>query len=158
LLVILSSGQTGVERGAARAALTAGLSLAGVMPLDRRDELGPIPPEIAQALTQFTERGPRQAVRANVQLASGVLLVIPEATTPDRFTAMTSVLQAVRVAGCSSFIADGSTNVDDVARWAKALPESSGSTRILVTGPRATRWPDGEAVARRLVSAIAMSQ
>jgi len=128
------------------------------MPLDRRDELGVIPSEIAQALTPHSERGPRPAVRANVGLAAGVLLVVPEARLPEKFTAMNAVLQAVRAAGCPCFVADASTNVDDVAKWARNLAETDGATRILVTGPRGTRWSEGEAVARRLVSAIAMSQ
>jgi hypothetical protein len=158
VLVIIHSGQTGVERGAYRAAVAAGLSLAGFMPLDRRDELGPIPTDVAEGLTPCFDRGPRPAVRANILLASGVLLVVPTASSPEKFTAMNAVLQGIRAAHTPSFVADASTNLDDVARWAKGLPETSGSTRVMVTGPRGTRWPEGEAIARRLVSAIAISQ
>jgi hypothetical protein len=158
MLVIIHSGQTGVERGAHRAAITAGLSLAGFMPLDRRDELGPIPADIAELLTPCFDRGPRPAVRANIALASGVLLVVPNSKTPEKFTAMSAVMQGIRSSRCTSFIADPQTNLDDVASWARSLPETSGSTRVMVTGPRGTRWPEGEAIARRLVSAIAMSQ
>jgi hypothetical protein len=128
------------------------------MPLDRRDELGSIPSEIAQSLVPHSERGPRPAVRATVGIASGVLLVVPDAATPDRFTAMSAVLQAIRAARRPFFVADASTNLDDVATWANSLAQKDGATRILVTGPRGTRWPEGEAVARRLVAAIAMSQ
>jgi hypothetical protein len=127
------------------------------MSLDRRDELGPLPEEIAATLTAWHERGPRPAVRATVTRANGVLLVVPDATTPERFTAMGAVLQAVRAAGCSLFPADTATNLDDVAHWARSLPKTDGATRIQVTGPRGTRWTEGEAVARRLVAAIAMS-
>lgn len=158
MLVIIHSGQTGIERGAHRAAVTAGLSLAGFMPLDRRDELGAIPTDVSTLLTPCFDRGPRPAVRANIALASGVLLVVPNAKTPEKFTAMSAVMQGVRSSHCPSFVADSQTNLDDVALWARSLPETSGSTRILVTGPRGTRWPEGEGVARRLVSAIAMSQ
>jgi len=158
VLVIIHSGQTGVERGAHRAAVAAGLSLAGFMPLDRRDELGPIPHDVAEALTPCFERGPRPAVRANIGIASGVVLVVPAAATPEKFTAMNAVLQGIRSARIPSFVADAKTNLDDVGRWAKSLSETSGSTRIMVTGPRGTRWPDGESVARRLVTAIAISQ
>jgi hypothetical protein len=128
------------------------------MPLDRRDELGPIPTDVAEPLTPCFDRGPRPAVRANISLASGVLLVVPAAAAPEKFTAMNAVLQGIRAAHTPSFVADAKTNLDDVARWAKGLPETSGSTRIMVTGPRGTRWPEGEAIARRLVSAIAISQ
>ncbi|HEU4611150.1 MAG TPA: putative molybdenum carrier protein [Kofleriaceae bacterium] len=158
MLVIIHSGQTGVERGAHRAAAAAGLSIAGFMPLDRRDELGPIPNDIADLLTPCFDRGPRPAVRANIALASGVLLVVPESSTPEKFTAMGAVMQGIRAARAPSMVADGKTNLDDVVRWARQLPETSGSTRLMVTGPRSTRWPDGETVARRLVSAIGMAQ
>jgi hypothetical protein len=158
MLVLLSSGQTGIERGACRAAIAAGLAIEGFMPLDGRDELGPIPSEIARLLRPHMERGHRPAVRANVGIASGVLLVVPDASAPDRFTAMTVIRQAVRAAGCGSLVVDASTNLEDVTRWARSLPEQEGVTRLFVTGPRGTRWPDGESVARRLVSAIAMSQ
>jgi hypothetical protein len=157
MLVILHSGQTGVERGAHRAALAAGLSIAGFMPLDKRDELGPLPADVQGVLTACFDRGPRPAVRANVALASGVLLVVPEAARADKFTAMAAVIQAVRSARTPLLACDPQTNLDDVAWWVKQLPETSGSTRVLVTGPRATRWHEAESVGKRIVSAIAMS-
>jgi hypothetical protein len=157
MLVIIHSGQTGVERGAHRAAVASGISIAGFMPLDRRDELGPIPSDIADVLTPCFDRGPRPAVRANIALASGVLLVVPEALTPEKFTAMSAVMQSIRSARVPSLAVDGRTNLDDVVRWARQLPESSGSTRLMVTGPRGTRWPDGEAIARRLISAVGIT-
>ena len=158
MLVIIHSGQTGVERGAHRAAVAAGLSVAGFMPLDKRDELGPIPADVAQMLTPCFDRGPRPAVRANIALATGVLLVVPDAGAPEKFTAMSAVMQGIRSARAASLVCDPNTNLDDVVRWAHALPETSGSTRVMVTGPRGTRWPDGETVARRLVSAIGITQ
>lgn len=157
MLVILHSGQTGVERGAHRAAVTAGLSIAGIMPSERRDELGPLPADIVTILTPCQDRGPRPAVRANIALASGVLLVVPQADRAETFTAMSVVLQAVRSARAPLLACDPRMNLDDIVSWVRQLPETSGSTRVLVTGPRGTRWPDGETTARRIVSAIAMS-
>ena len=83
MLVIIHSGQTGVERGAHRAAVTLGLDIAGFMPLDKRDELGPVPRDVAEFLTPCFDRGPRPAVRANVALASGALIVVPDAETAE---------------------------------------------------------------------------
>lgn len=157
MLVIVHSGQTGVERGAHRAAIQGGLSIAGFMPLDHRDELGPVPPEIAELLTPCFDRGPRPAVRANVAISSGVLLVVPDATRPDRYTAMTAVLHAARSAHVPTFVADPETNLGTIVQWVRQLPETSGSTRVLVTGPRATRWTEGEVIAKRLVTGIGMS-
>jgi len=157
VLVILHSGQTGVERGAHRGASVAGLTIAGFMPLDRRDELGPVPIDVADLLTPHFERGPRPAVRANVVLASGVLLVVPDAKRAETFTAMSAVLQSVRSARVPNLVCDPHVNLDDIARWVSTIPETSGSKRLLVTGPRATRWQHGEGVARRIVAAVAAS-
>lgn len=157
MLVIIHSGQTGVERGAHRAASSARIAIAGFMPLDRRDELGPVPAEVAEALTPCFDRGPRPAVRANVALASGVLLVVPDSSKAEKFTAMAAVIQAVRSARVPILTCDPMTNLDDIVWWVKHLPETSGSIRVLVTGPRSTRWTEGEAIARRIVGAIGMS-
>lgn len=158
MLVILHSGQTGVERGAHRAAVTLGLAVSGFMPLDTRDELGQVPPDVAAVLTPCFERGPRPAVRANVALASGVLIVVPDAMRADKFTAMGPILHAVRSAGIPFLAVDPNTNLEDVAAWVRRLDETSGSTRLLVTGPRATRWLEGEGVARRVITSIAMTR
>jgi hypothetical protein len=156
MLVIVHSGQTGVERGAHRAAIAVGLSVAGFMPIDKRDELGLVPADVADLLTPCFERGPRPAVRANVALATGALIIVPDAARTEKFTAMAAVLQAVRSAHVPFLPVDPTTNLDDVVWWVKRLPETSGSTRVMVTGPRGTRWPEGEGVARRVITSIAM--
>jgi len=125
------------------------------MPLDRRDELGPVPPEVADLLTACFERGPRPAVRANVALASGVVVAVPDRSQAAKYTAMGAMLAAVRAAGIPWLAADPKLDLDDVAAWVRALPETSGSTRIMVTGPRGTRWHDGEVFAMRLVANLA---
>ena len=153
----MHSGQTGVERGAHRGATAANIAVAGFMPMDKRDELGPVPEDIAAHLTPCFERGPRAAVRANVALASGVLVVVPERRHVDKFTAMRAVMTAVRAARIQALVCDPTSDTEPVATWARQLPETSGSVRVLVTGPRATRWIDGESTARRLVTAIALT-
>ena len=157
MLIVIHSGQTGVERGAHRAAVSHGIQLAGFMPLDRRDELGPIPADVCKHLTPCFDRGPRPAIRANVALASGVLLVVPDRSRAGKFTAMQAVINAVRAAHAPSLVADPSSDLEDVARWARGLPETSGSVRLMVTGPRSTRWLEGESCALRMISAIALT-
>ncbi len=156
MLVVVHSGQTGVERGAHRAAIAAGLTVAGFMPLDKRDEMGPIPEDVAACLTPCFDKGPRPAVRANVAISSGVLLVVPDASDPGKYTAMAAVLTATRAAKIPYLVVDPLANLEDVAKWVHGLTPSSGSRRVLVTGPRGTRWHTGEQSARRLVAAIAM--
>lgn len=157
MIFVVHSGQTGVERGAHQGALVSGLKVAGFMSLECRDELGPIPDDVAARLTPCFERGPRRAVQANIAIASGVVLLVPTAARPERFTAMSAVLQGIRATELPFMVCDAQTNVQDVRTWATRLQASSGSTRIMVTGPRATRWQDGENLARRLVGAIASS-
>src|SRR5512141_348713 len=134
MLFLLHSGQTGVERGAHRAAVGGGIAIAGFMPIDGRDELGPVPPDVAAHLTPCFERGPRAAVRANVALASGVLVVVPDRRHVDKFTAMRAVMTAVRTARTQALACDPTSDTDEVAAWARQLPETSGSVRVLVTG------------------------
>ncbi len=154
MLFILHTGQTGVERGAHAAAIATGAAIAGFAPAECRDELGPLPPDIALRLTRHPERGSRPALRGNLAIASGVLLVVPDARHAASVTAIPWLLQRIRGSHLPKLICDPHTSVADAAAWAMALPVTCGSQRVMVTGPRGTRWPDGEAVSRRLVHAI----
>jgi hypothetical protein len=95
-------------------------------------------------------------VRANIAISSGVMLVVPDSSDPNKFTAMSAVLAAARAAHLPYLVVDPLTNLDDVTKWVGELAPSSGSRRILVTGPRGTRWHTGEQIARRLVAAVSM--
>ena len=154
MLVVVHSGQTGVERGAHKAATASGLTVAGFMPVDGRDEMGPIPADVATCLTPCFDRGPRPAVRANIAISSGVVLCVPDASDPGKYTAMAAVLSAARAAKVPYQVVDPLTSLEDVSKWVWNLPTTSGSLRVMVTGPRGTRWHTGEQTARRLVAAI----
>jgi hypothetical protein len=156
MLILLHSGQTGVERGAHRAAVAAGIEVAGFMSIDRRDELGAIPVDIARFLTPCFDRGPRPAVRANVELASGVAIVVPDRRRVDKVTAMNAVIGAVRRANVPWIACDLTSDTAAIARFAQGLQATSGSVRLLVTGPRGTRWIEGESVAHRLVASLGL--
>lgn len=81
----------------------------------------------------------RPVVKANVGIASGVLLVVPDAKEAAKYTAMPAVMSAARAAKIPWRTADPEVNTEDVAGWVWNLPTSSGSIRVLVTGPRGTR-------------------
>jgi hypothetical protein len=153
-LFILHSGQTGVERGADEGARAAGLPVAGFMPPDCRDELGRIPNHIALDLTTHHEKGFRPAVMGNLEIASAAILVVPDAQTPAVFTATSWLLNRIRAKRCPMLVCDPRTSLADAASWAKRIPESCGSVRLLVTGLRATRWDAGHRTTRRIVIAI----
>lgn len=154
--MIVHSGQTGVERGAYQAACAIGLPRLGVMPSDGRDELGRIPSDVRLDLVAGLERGHRAAVRSCIELATAVLLVVPIASAPSRFTAMSVVLRGAAQCGRACFVADAVTDVEDIAAWFASLGADE-RVRLFVTGPRGTRWGSGEAVARRLVSGLAQA-
>ena len=157
MLVVIHSGQTGVERGAHRAAETVGLGSTGFSPLDERDELGPLPHAIASALTPCLERGSRAAVRANLLIASGLVVVIPNRNTPDAFTAMRSLIGSARAQGVPYAVVDPTSDFDDVRRFVDGLAATSGTVRLMVTGPRATRWAAGERTAWQVVAHMAVA-
>lgn len=153
--LIIHAGQTGVERGAHEAARHSGLAVAGFTSRDGRDELARLPSDILDALTPHPDKGLRVAIASNVEIASAALIVVPDVQDPTRCPPMAWLLNRVRARHIPLLVCDGRSSVSDAAAWACEVPESSGSRRLLVTGPRATRWPDGEKVARRLVAAIA---
>jgi hypothetical protein len=155
-MIVIHSGQTGVERGAQRAASSVGLPLGGFSSADRRDELGPLPDEIARDLTPCGERGSRAPIRANLEIASGVIVVVPDASTPRQFTGIGVVLQSARARGVPYKVADERTDPEDLAAWSRRLPATSGPVRLMVTGPRETRWAAGSKVSWKIVAAIAM--
>jgi hypothetical protein len=158
MLFIVHSGQTGVERGAHDAARAAGLMIAGFMASDARDELGVLPAHVRERLTCCPERGQRPPIKANIEIASAALVVMPDAATAEQFPAFLWILQRIRARRLPMFLADTTSSVSEVATWAVGLPLDSGSVRLLVTGPRATRWSLGERLARDLVARIAISR
>ena len=157
MLVVIHSGQTGVERGVHRAAQTLGLGATGFSTLDERDELGPLPKSVACVLTPCHERGSRAAVRANLEIASGLVVVIPDSRTPDRFTAMRSLIGAARAHKLPYAVVDPSSDLDDIRRFTDGLQPTSGSVRLMITGPRSTRWPAGERTAWQVVARLAVA-
>ncbi|HSX21410.1 MAG TPA: putative molybdenum carrier protein, partial [Gaiellaceae bacterium] len=70
MITIVHGGQTGVDRGAHEAAIDNGWRVAGYMPRDGRDELGPIPPDVARFLVAHEKAGYGARTEANVR-ASG---------------------------------------------------------------------------------------
>ncbi|MBV8759075.1 MAG: hypothetical protein JO257_17435 [Deltaproteobacteria bacterium] len=154
-VTILHSGQTGVERGAHHGAIASGLPVRGFMRPEARDELGPLPQDVAGVLTPCRDGGQRAALLATLGLATAVVLVVPDIRTAVRRRTSTWVLRSARANAIPYWLCDAVTSVTDVASWYAQLA-SDAEHRILVTGPRATRWKDGEMVARRLVKSLAL--
>jgi hypothetical protein len=157
VLIILNSGLTGVERGAYRAARCLGVRVAGYMPSDRRDELGPIPADLDSLLVPADARGPRQAQVANVHIASGVVLVVPEANRVTSYTAMRQLRSTARARSVPMHVCDASSDGEEVASWCRGLSEAVGEIRVFITGPRQTRWRYGELAGRHIASTLILA-
>lgn len=154
MLTIVHSGQSGVERGAYRAAVAMGLPVAGYMPATGRDEFGTLPLIVREHLVTCGSLGARRAVLANIALASAALVIVPDVTQPHRYTGIPTALKAVRAAAIPLKLVDPRTVVDDIIQWARTLP--ADGIRLMVHGPRATRWHEGEALGWKLVATLAM--
>src|SRR4051812_26474821 len=155
-LVILHTGQTGVERGADRAARAVGIPVEGFSTYERRDELGALPADVAKDLTPCLQRGARSALRATLERANVLIIAVPDARDPNSNTGIEALRRAARSGGVPHWIVDPSTNYDEVAIRLRALELTTDPLNVLVTGPRFTRWHEGEKVGWRVVAQIAL--
>jgi hypothetical protein len=155
VFVLLHAGQTGVERGAQRAAAAVGLRTSGFCTFDQRDEFGRLPPAVARNLMPCTHRGPRASVEANLQIASGLIVLIPDRKRIAENPGMAAALRLARAHRLPHATIDPASNREELYAWMCRLPSTSGSTRILMTGPRGTRWPNGERAAWQLIVGFA---
>lgn len=148
-LVIVSGGQTGVDRGALDAALAAGLTCGGFCPAGRLAEDGPIPERYP--LTAIRGGDYSERTRCNVIHSDGTLILSPG--PPAGGTGLT-------VACCRElerpFLLVDPTRDDSMAaaRRTVAFVEKTRIRRLNVAGPRASEWPEGQAFAFRLVSEL----
>jgi hypothetical protein len=82
------------------------------------------------------------------------VIVVPDADNAARFPAMDWIVREARALRLPAFSADRETSLHDVSAWAASVRGERAQFRLLVTGPRATRWQSGEEVARRLVRSL----
>lgn len=166
-LEILQGGQTGVDRGAALAALDLGVPIGGYMPADGCDEDGPIPDAIAMHMRRHDRTNPAARTRANVALADAVLVIVADRRRAGatRGTALTIGLCEARCrrdgrGHFSLLVVDPPWHEAGIIAWGRLLLKGwredgpRRALRLLVAGPRASLWADGEQEARRFVGAI----
>ena len=149
-MTIVNAGRTGVERGAYQGAVAVGLTVTGVCRRGSKDELGLLPPDLAARLTPCEERGLRAAVEKCLGIATGLLLVVPARHEVGHFPQLVGLLKRARARGLPYRIHDDETSPADTVAWVLA----GDDRHIYVTGPRGTRWPQGEPIARRLLRAV----
>ena len=171
VITVVHGGQTGVDRGAHEAALSCGWNIAGYMPIDRRDERGAIPDDVARFLIAHDKPGYAARTEANVRSANAALIIVRDAaeahTTPG--TAMTINLvierrlprRVVDVTYDAAAIASWLWN-DLLAPRAPMLPllgfvAAPAPNRLLIAGPRESKWPGARTEAAVLLCRIATS-
>jgi hypothetical protein len=160
MIEIWAGGQTGVDLGAHLEALAMGAPIAGFMPADARNEDGPIPEHVALHLTRHDRSRPDARTRANVAGADAALVIVADRRRAGatRGTALTIRLceEREKRGRFRLLVVDPEWRPRDIAWLIDGWPHShiGRRMRLMVAGPRASLWPDGEETARRFVRAV----
>ncbi|MFT3695963.1 MAG: response regulator [Kofleriaceae bacterium] len=156
MITILHTGQTGVERGADRAARAVGFKVGGFCQFDYRDEVGQMPPHIAADLTASPTRGSRAAWQPTLACANVLVTIVPERTAAISVTGF-GPLRALATKGVIPvIIVDTSSDLEAVARELRLLEIRHKNLNVMIFGPRRTRWADGEALAWQLITRLSL--
>lgn len=171
MITIVHGGQTGVDRGGHEGAIDNGWRVAGYMPSDARDELGPIPEAVAWFLLLHDKAPYAARTEANVASVNAALIVVRDANNPQETpgTAMTIDLAARR--HLPRKIVDPTTDAAQIALWIwsdllmlrtlmlplDGLQLDPAPTRLLVAGPRESKWRGAQAETAALLRRIALA-
>lgn len=149
LMMIVSGGQTGVDRGALDAALQAGFACGGWCPEGRRAEDGPI--AARYPLRELPGGDYAQRTRRNVELADATVIV--SFGRPRGGTALTA--SWCRRLRCPWLLLDGeSFEPDAAAGLLAAFVDQYRVATLNVAGPRASGDARGYPFARALIGRL----
>ena len=172
-ITIIHGGQSGVDRGAHEAAIDNGWSIAGFMPRDRRDELGPIPEAVARFLVPHDKAIYAARTTSNVRSASAALIIVHNVDAPRSTPGTAMTIDLATQQRLPRRIIDPATDVAQIARWIwndllmrrplmlplDGLKLDPAPLRLLVAGPRESKWRGARvetaALLRRIALAIA---
>ena len=145
-LVVVSGGQSGVDRAALDAALALAVPVGGWCPAGRWAEDGPIPARYP--LVETPSADPEERTRWNVRDADATLVLSPG--PPSGGTRLTA--DVARRLGRPLFVAAPTDAVDAAVRWAARAVPLAG--RLDVAGPRESEAPGVYAEARAWLGAF----
>lgn len=150
MITIVHGGQTGVDRGAHQAAIDNGWLIAGYMPRDARDELGPIPVDVAQFLRAHEKADYAARTEANVRSCDALLAIVQDIRNLTATPGTTKTIRLAGQLGKPRMFVDPTADVNKVARWiwcdllpAVPLPlalERPDTVRLMIAGPRESKW------------------
>ena len=150
----MHTGQSGVERGADCAARILNVPVAGFCSFERRDELGALPPPIARDLIPCAQRGARSAQRDTLAAASAMLMIVPDVKRASTYPGITMLRAIARKAGTPYWVVDPVADRSTLVIELRALAKDTIPLRLMVTGPRMTRWQEGMHRGRELVAEL----
>ncbi|MEM7026893.1 MAG: putative molybdenum carrier protein [Pseudomonadota bacterium] len=145
-LIIISGGQTGVDRAALDAAIQYRVSHGGWCPKGRLAEDGQIP--MHYQLTETDTDAYPQRTKMNVQSADGTLIIFKHIMTSGTALTLKFVKQLVK----PNFILDidQQINIDKVNNW---MNQNTIST-LNIAGPRESTTPGIYADSKKIIEAI----
>ena len=148
-LVIISGGQSGVDRGALDAALELGTPRGGWCPEQRRAEDGRIPD--CYPLSELPGAGYAERTRRNVEDSDGTLILHHGLLSGG--TQLT--LEICRELGRPFLTLDAAAIApEEGAVQTQAFVTAHGIRRLNVAGPRESHWPGAYSFAHAVVGAL----
>lgn len=146
-LIVITGGQTGVDRGALRGARDVGFRLDGYMPKDGCDERGPIPVDIAQHLKRCVIPGYSARTQVNLDIAEALIVFVLDREDPLATPGTRMTLLGARDRKLPREVVDPLVDVNGVAtrlgHWMKGRGDAR-PLKLMVAGPRASKWASGE--------------
>ncbi|MEN3943282.1 putative molybdenum carrier protein [Prosthecobacter sp. SYSU 5D2] len=148
-LIILSGGQTGVDRGALDGALDLGMPCGGWCPAGRVDEDGTIPDRYP--LRELPQGGYKARTIRNLLEADGTLIIYFGAL--EGGTELTA-LRCIQHRRPYRLIDGWEIPPERAAEMVRAFVMESNLRSLNVAGPRASRRPEGQAYAYETVCCL----
>jgi hypothetical protein len=140
------------------------------MTRDRRDELGPIPDEVARYLIPSAQAGYAARTAANVYMCTALLVVVPDAEDPRATPGTAKTIDMAHDRRLPRQVADPATHPEAIARWIwndlvkpeplslfGPTPSDPRSVRLMVAGPRESKWPGARAATAGLLRQVAQA-
>ncbi len=119
-----------------------------------RDELGVLPAEILRDLKRCSTTGVRNALRATLSDADALIIAVPKVRQMNQVAGVEMLRASARAAGVRQWVVDPTSDLGEVgAQIYRAT--AAAHIRALVTGPRRTRWLEGEELGRGIVLELA---
>ena len=133
------------------------MQVEGFCTYERRDEFGALPTEILSNLVACEQRGARSAMRATLERADLLVIGVLDTSQANRNTGVEALRRAARAGGVPHLIVDSATDLDAISLLIRQRELANDPLRIMITGPRYTRWREGERLGWRLIAQLSLT-